>query len=127
MAKELITADNVEQFVHDGKLCMDNGKILTPGARDILSQKRIEIVYGESSAISAAAREFVGQPCCNRTVVTSAAGSHEVTTACCNAEFDEDVLVGVAAIIKRHYNITNPEELRRVTLTTVRAIAGNKK
>lgn len=140
MAKELITADNVEQFVHDGKLCMDNGKILTPGARDLLSKKHIEIVYGEPCAVSAAAQAFVGQPCCNRTVApavaqaaaTVTAGAQKATAApagtaaCCNGEFDEDVLVGVAAIIKRHYNITNPEDLRRITLATVRAIAGSK-
>lgn len=35
---------------------------------------------------------------------------------------DTDLLVGVAAIIKQHYGITDPEDLKKVTLETVAAI-----
>lgn len=125
MAKELITADNVEQFVCDGKLCMNGSRILTPGARDVLGKKHVEVVYGEAPCNNTACRNPCGNAAWQGSSSPVAAG--QCTSGACNAEFDEDVLVGVAAIIKRHYNITNPEELRRVTLTTVRAIAGNKK
>ena len=35
---------------------------------------------------------------------------------------DDDLLIGVAAIIKQHYGITDPDELRKVTLETVAVI-----
>ena len=101
MGKTLITLDNIDEFVCCGKLAMDSTKIITAGARDELTKRGIEVVYGEAE----------GQCCCHE----QAHGHHE-------AQPDEDLLVGVAAIIRQHYGITDPETLKKVTLETVAAI-----
>lgn len=101
MGKTLITLDNIDEFVCCGKLAMDSTKIITAGARDELTKRGIEVVYGEAE----------GQCCCHE----QAHGHHE-------AQPDEDLLVGVAAIIRQHYGITDPEMLKKVTLETVAAI-----
>ena len=101
MGKTLITLDNIDEFVCCGKLAMDSTKIITAGARDELTKRGIEVFYGEAE----------GQCCCHE----QAHGHHE-------AQPDEDLLVGVAAIIRQHYGITDPEMLKKVTLETVAAI-----
>lgn len=101
MGKTLITFDNIDEFVCCGKLAMDSSKIITAGARDELTRRGIEVVYGEAE----------GQCCCHG----QAHVSHE-------AQYDEELLVGVAAIIRQHYGITDPETLKKVTLETVAAI-----
>jgi hypothetical protein len=101
MGKTLITLDNIDEFVCCGKLAMDSSKIITAGARDELTRRGIEVVYGEAE----------GQCCC-----------HEQAHAPHEAQYDEELLVGVAAIIRQHYGITDPETLKKVTLETVAAI-----
>jgi len=101
MGKTLITLDNIDEFVCCGKLAMDSTKIITAGARDELTKRGIEVVYGEAE----------GQCCCHEQ-----AHGHNVPQP------NEDLLVGVAAIIRQHYGITDPEMLKKVTLETVAAI-----
>ena len=101
MGKTLITLDNIDEFVCCGKLAMDSTKIITAGARDELTKRGIEVVYGEAE----------GQCCCHE----QAHGHHD-------AQPNEELLVGVAAIIRQHYGITDPETLKKVTLETVAAI-----
>ena len=55
MGKTLITLDNIDEFVCCGKLAMDSTKIITAGARDELTKRGIEVVYGEAE----------GQCCCH--------------------------------------------------------------
>ena len=101
MGKTLITLDNIDEFVCCGKLAMDSTKIITAGARDELTKRGIEVVYGKAE----------GQCCCHE----QAHGHHD-------AQPNEELLVGVAAIIRQHYGITDPETLKKVTLETVAAI-----
>lgn len=104
MSKTLITVDTLEQFVCCGTLLMDSTKILTPGARDELNRRGINIVWGEP-----------GRTCC---CCSSPAAAAPLSTPC-----DEETLIGVAAIIKQHYGITDPDVLRKVTLETAAAIS----
>ena len=100
MGKTLITIDNLDQFIHGNKLVMDSAKILTPGARDELCKRGGQICYDEAAA-------------------------HCAHGECSHDGHDEhcdDLLIGVAAIIKQHYGITDPDELRKVTLETVAVI-----
>lgn len=99
MSKTLITVDNLDQFVSSGTVVMDASRILTAGARDELTRRGVDIVYGEGEAAA-----VCGAP--------TAAG-----------QYDEDMLIGVAAIIRQHYGITDADTLRRVTLETVGAIS----
>ena len=105
MGKTLITLENIDEFVCCGKLAMDSTKIITAGARDELTKRGIEVVYGEAE----------GQCCCHEQTHDHEHGHHA-------PQHDEDLLVGVAAIIRQHYGITDPETLKKVTLETVAAI-----
>ena len=107
MGKTLITLENIDEFVCCGKLAMDSTKIITAGARDELTKRGIEVVYGEAE----------GQCCCHgHDHAHDHAHDHHAP------QHDEDLLVGVAAIIRQHYGITDPETLKKVTLETVAAI-----
>lgn len=105
MSKTLITVDNLQDFVSGGRLQMDGSKILTAGARDELTRRGIEVAWSDAPAA-----------CCG------CGGQHAETAAPCHTPEQEDLLIGVAAIIKQHYNITDPEELKKITLETVAAI-----
>ncbi len=101
MGKTLITIENVDQFISGNKLVMDSTKILTSGARDELSKRGVQISYDEAAA------------------------HHCEQGECAHHGHDEqcdEMLIGVAAIIKQHYGITDPDELRKVTLETVAVI-----
>ena len=112
MSKTLITVDNLQDYVTGNRLAMDGSKILTAGARDELTMRGIEITWGDAPAES----------CCG------CCGDHKAENAStCPSPEQEELLIGVAAIIKQHYNITDPEELRKVTLETVAAINGGFK
>ena len=105
MGKTLITLENIDEFVCCGKLAMDSTKIITAGARDELTKRGIEVVYGEAE----------GQCCFHELTHDHELGHHA-------PQHDEELLVGVAAIIRQHYGITDPETLKKVTLETVAAI-----
>ncbi len=104
MGKTLITIDNLDQFIHSNKLMMDSAKILTPGARDELCKRGVQISYDEAAA----------HHCGHGECAQHAHDGHD--------EHCDDLLIGVAAIIKQHYGITDPDELRKVTLETVAVI-----
>lgn len=106
MGKTLITIDNVDQFIHGNTLVMDAAKILTPGARDELSRRGVRISYDEAAA-----------HCTHGDCAQHGHDGHDGHDDHC-----DDLLIGVAAIIKQHYGITDPDELRKVTLETVAAI-----
>ena len=104
MGKTLITIDNLDQCIHSNKLVMDSAKILTPGARDELCKRGVQISYDEAAA----------HHCGHGECAQHAHDGHD--------EHCDDLLIGVAAIIKQHYGITDPDELRKVTLETVAVI-----
>ncbi|MBT9749188.1 MULTISPECIES: hypothetical protein [Desulfovibrio] len=104
MGKTLITIDNLDQFIHSNKLVMDSAKILTPGARDELCKRGVQISYDEAAA----------HHCGHGECAQHAHDGHD--------EHCDELLIGVAAIIKQHYGITDPDELRKVTLETVAVI-----
>ena len=49
MGKQLVSRDNVEQFIchEEKKLYVGQELILTPGAKDYLQEKSISVVYGK--------------------------------------------------------------------------------
>ena len=103
MGKTLITIDNLDQFIHSNKLVMDSAKILTPGARDELCKRGVQLSYDEAAA-----------HCAHGGCPQHGHDGHD--------DHCDDLLIGVAAIIKQHYGITDPDELRKVTLETVAVI-----
>ena len=103
MGKTLITIDNLDQFIHGNKLVMDSAKILTPGACDELCKRGVQLSYDEAAA-----------HCAHGGCPQHGHDGHD--------DHCDDLLIGVAAIIKQHYGITDPDELRKVTLETVAVI-----
>lgn len=121
MNKTLITIENLDTFICCGKLLMDTTKILTAGARDELIRRKVELVYGDEGQVCDCQKgSYSTGPaaCC----ATNHAGDH----ASAGCQYNEEMLIGVAAIIKEHYGITDPEVLRKVTLETAAAISGQK-
>jgi hypothetical protein len=114
MGKTLITQENLDQFVHGKTLDMDGSKIITAGARDELTKRGIDIVYGEAACAA----------CGHEAHADHGHASHGHAETPSEGDCPEELLIGVAAIIRQHYGITNPDELRRITLETVRAISG---
>lgn len=118
MSKTLITIENLDQFICCGTVLMDNSKILTAGARDELTRRKVQLVYGAEGQVCDCQKDAHGneQAACCATNTTGQTGH----AAC---QYDEEMLIGVAAIIKQHYGITDPEVLRKVTLETAAAIS----
>ncbi len=52
MAKQLVERGNIAQFINPGETTfyVDQNLLLTPGAKDYLREKGIELVYGERPA-----------------------------------------------------------------------------
>ena len=107
MGKELVTIDNLDDFIckNDGKFYMDGTRIITPGAKDALISRHVEIVYGSGCG-------HAGQSC----------------AAACGAGHDspvlenEDLLIAVAATLRSEYGITDNDKLRAMTLEVVKTL-----
>lgn len=107
MKKELIGMDNLEHFIclQEAKIYADPaGYILSPGAKDELAKRHIEVVYG---------------PCPNYPHSchhdASASGVQHGSAV-------DDFTISVAAVLRQHYGITDPEQLKALTLETVKTI-----
>lgn len=108
MKKQLITVDNLAEFcAPDGKLYLDGSKILTPGAKDELSRQHVEIVYGSNAP--GACPPGCTCPACSG-----------------NAKPGLDsLMLGMAALLKTEYGVTDPEQLKALCLQAVKTIKEN--
>lgn len=115
MKKTLISVDNLDEFIcgQSHKLYNDGTKILTAGAKDELSRRGISIVYGPDPGAAHTPAPACG--CAGKTCATGASGS---------ADFEQFVL-GVAALLKKECGITDPGELRALSLQAVKTIKEN--
>lgn len=50
MGKKLITSKNLDEYISEGQkeLIMDGNMIISPGAKDLLDDKKISIIYGKN-------------------------------------------------------------------------------
>lgn len=104
MKKELISLDNLDAFVcmSAPRVYVDSAtSILTPGARDEIAWRGLEIVNGPCPDYAACGHK-----------------SHGIA----GPDVNEDVLVGIAAILKKDHGVTDPEQLKRMTLEVVAAM-----
>jgi len=104
MKKQLVEAGDINAHIsHDGTtFYADNSMILTPGAKDALSNKGIVIVHGS--------RPEQEEACCSETP--------------CTPEM-EDLLIAVGAMIKNEFGINDPETLKALTCQAVKTIREN--
>lgn len=103
MKKELISASQLDSFtcLHGPRIYADPAHyILSPGAKDELTRRHIEIVYGPCPDYPSCGHTMGGQP------------SGGV----------DDFTISVAAVLKKDYGISDPDKLREMTLQVVKTL-----
>lgn len=129
MKKELICVDNLDAFIckQDGKLYVDQGRILTPGAKDELARRGVSVVYGpEPTPEPAAPSCQPAGPCrgCCGTGRTFYVGPEEGSTLSMAGSL-ESLTIAVASMLKKEYGVTDPEEIRAMTIEALKTIRDN--
>ena len=118
MKKKLVEASNVESYIceNGSKIYIDNTMVLTPGARDVLSGRRVEIIYGAragaENTLSAALKN-----CASGNAFSAVAGNG-------NGDYEKFVL-NIGVMLKESYGITDPAELKRYTEKAIKIIKEN--
>lgn len=106
MKKTLVEVANLDAHIckESNALYSDGSLILTPGAKDELRKRGVELVHGEKPQVQAC------PPGC--TCPACAAASSACT----------DLLVAVAATLKNEYGITDTDELTKASYQIVNAL-----
>ncbi|WP_136799091.1 hypothetical protein [Desulfosediminicola ganghwensis] len=109
MKKKLVEQSNIESFIcqANGAIYVDSTMILTPGAKDELSKRKIRTV-----------RDAKPAACCG--------GYHACPARLCDgvaedADF-ERLFYGVAAMVKEEYGIEDPEKLKEISHQIVQTL-----
>lgn len=115
MKKKLVTVDNLEEYVcrTSNQLHADSTMILTAGAKDELTRRGIALVYGSVPA------DLSSQLHHSMTHKTSFPGVAE------EAVNMTELLLGVAAILKKECGVTDPQELKALSLQAIKTIKDN--
>ena len=145
MKKELITVDNVNNYIskQDGKLYVFGNRLLTAGAKDELGRRRVAVVYGPEpvAAPGAAAKPAVAATAAPAS--SCACGkSHGSCRGGCNCGSAitpgiaagaplgsytsvESLALALASMLKDKYGVTDPAELKELTAKALKAIRDN--
>lgn len=118
MKKELVGVHNLDSFIcrTNNAVYADGTIVLTAGARDALAKRKVPIVYGPKPEAEHDGSAKGGcPPECSCTVCS---GEHVLQhdTAL------EALLIAVAATLKNHYGVHDPETLKNMSCQIVRAI-----
>ena len=120
MKKELITVDNLDTYIckQDGKLYVFGPRLLTAGAKDELSRRRVSIEYGPEPFATAPACDKANGPCrggckvCGTIALEPAASFGSL----------ENLARTVVTALRDKYGVTDPEELKQLTAKALKAI-----
>lgn len=128
MKKQLVGVDNLDAHIckSSGKFYADSTIILTPGAKDELNKRKICIVYGEKP-------EPIQTMVCKPTIHDPNCGVCSLGWTCTTTSETvdpktaaiEELLISVAATLKTQYNITDPEELKKISIQVVKTLKDN--
>ncbi|MBP3729881.1 MAG: hypothetical protein J6I40_00245 [Mailhella sp.] len=121
MKKELISTDNLDSFIskEDGKLYVGSGRILTPGAKDELARRHVSVIYGEPPLPALAQQE--GCRCgCGSTTFYVGPEQGELKPRSL-----EQPARTVAAMLSKEYGVSDPEQLRELTVEALKTIKNN--
>lgn len=104
MKKTLITVDNLDGHIcsADGRLYAGKDTILTAGAKDELSRRHVEVVYGEPPVSCAASDDAPAAGCC------AAANASRINGI-------EGLVGTVSSMLRGKYGITDPKLLASLT------------
>ena len=143
MKKELITVDNVNNYIskQDGKLYVFGNRLLTAGAKDELGRRRVAVVYGPEPVAAPAA---AAKPAASAAPASSCAcgKSHGTCRGGCNCGSAitpgiaagaplgsytsvESLALALASMLKDKYGVTDPAELKELTAKALKAIRDN--
>ncbi len=141
MKKELITVDNVNNYIckQDGKLYVFGNRLLTAGAKDELGRRRVTVVYGPEPVVAPAA---VPASSCSSAAGTPCGKSHGACRGGCNCGSAitpgiaagaplgsytsvESLALALATMLKEKYGVTDPAELKDLTAKALKAIRDN--
>ena len=145
MKKELITVDNVNNYIskQDGKLYVFGNRLLTAGAKDELGRRRVSVVYGpEPVAAPAQAPAAAPASSCGSASGTPCGKSHGSCRGGCNCGSAitpgiaagaplgsytsvESLALALASMLKEKYGVTDPAELKELTAKALKAIRDN--
>ena len=128
MKKTLISVDNLEE--HLCTVCgglHGDGALLTPGARDELARRGVRVVYGGGPQDGTCCKGAGRTACANvsdasRMPAPITTGATSASDAQGGAVAMLDMLVGVAALIKRECGVTDPDQLREMTINVVKTL-----
>ena len=141
MKKELITVDNVNNYIskQDGKLYVFGNRLLTAGAKDELGRRRVSVVYGPEPV---AAPVQAPAASCGSASGTPCGKSHGTCRGGCNCGSAitpgiaagaplgsytsvESLALALASMLKDKYGVTDPAELKELTAKALKAIRDN--
>ena len=137
MKKELITVDNVNNYIskQDGKLYVFGNRLLTAGAKDELGRRRVSVVYGPEPV----AAPVAPASSCGSAAGTPCGKSHGTCRGGCNCGSSitpgiaagaplgsytsvESLALALATMLKDKYGVTDPAELKELTAKALKAI-----
>ena len=136
MKKELITVDNVNNYIskQDGKLYVFGNRLLTAGAKDELGRRRVAVVYGPEPVAAPVTAAPASSCACGK--------SHGSCRGGCNCGSAitpgiaagaplgsytsvESLALALASMLKEKYGVTDPAELKELTAKALKAIRDN--
>ncbi|WP_421899804.1 hypothetical protein [Maridesulfovibrio sp.] len=118
MKKKLIEAGNLDSFICPDchTFFADCNMILTPGAKDELSKRKIKLARVEDAAAAVAG-------CCNGAADNVGCGNSDCTKEACNG--CEELVMGIAVLLKEEYGITDLAQLKEMSFKLADAVKGN--
>lgn len=115
--KQLITIENLDGCIStDGRCYIGKDQILSPGAKDELARRRVPLVYGDKP----------GSSCCStKASACSTSGSSTSGSSCRKGGIcdPDELAVAIAALLKKECGITDPGQLRALTIEALRRMA----
>lgn len=117
MKKELITVENLDSLVciQEGKAYIGLGRMLTPGAKDELYRRRLEIVYGNAPTQTQGA-------CCGSCATGKTFYVGPEISSLGSAGSLESLASMVAGMLRRDYGVTDAKECRKLTLEALKTM-----
>ena len=124
MKKELISVENLDAFIcrQDGKLYVSRNRILTPGAKDELHRRGVSVVSGEDPAPAVQPQAACRGGCgAGKTFFVGPEEGTPFTTA----SSLESLSIAVASMLRKQYGVTDPEQVRSMTVEALKTIRDN--
>lgn len=122
MKKELITVENLDSCISgDGRLYVCRNRILTPGAKDELARRGTTVVYGEEPA----PEPRTGGACRSCGAGKTFFVGPEEGAGLGSAGSLESLSMAVAAMLRTQYGVTDPGDVRRLTVEALKTIRDN--